>query len=446
MTKQHFLLTTLLLTILIGIQAQDCQLLKKVKGKYVDVKEIVNNNFKQDSNYYIVERKSNESNRFGIINKKGEEIVPTKYENRFYIGDNKYVVTSNSKTNEVWNLSTKTKTKIPFENTGITISEGLLAFEGKDKLWGYCSINGEVVLKPAYYHTNEFENDLAIVTNSNDKYGIVNKNGELVVSYKYDYIGKAGGNLFVACLGKDSLQLEGLIDAKDNLIVPIINKLVCDRKGLIEVMRTDSSSAYYSLDGKKLTDYVYNARFTDLNEYGYMVIEKKEKPIVLDIKAKEFLGYEFTYLETSTYKSGQLPKNLFLFSTKPVNNYDPYQVGIVNIDGTIILKEEFESIQFVPNNKNLVLVSFQQGNKKAYILQTLQGKVIAKDVMESIETGQGNYVFGRKGEKLGAIDISTGKTVIPFIYNEISEVSACKIALLKGKKVVVFDSKMKPLQ
>lgn len=446
---KNILLPTCLVFCFIISNAQDCNFKKKIKLKYDNYKDLLHAvTLKPDTNYYIVEGKSKTINRYGIVDKNANEIVPPIYEDYFYIGDGRKVVGRNAEKeiNDVWDLVTKTKITLPFKKADFHVSEDMIAFEGDGGLWGFCNTKGEIVLKPAYKSVStEFVNGVVIVTNSEEKYGVINKKGEQVIDYKFDYLSPCGKNLYIVCLGKD-LEKYGLIDLKGNTILPMEYKLIAERDGMVEVQNVDLISAYYSLDGKKLTEFVYEPNFVSLNKHGFMVVDKNDKPLILDNKATEYLANKYTYISDNSYNSGTLPKNLFYFATKPMENGRPEIIGLMNLEGKVIFPEQYTSIEILPNRENIFALTKTVNNKVVCTIQTLEGKTISTTGFTIPLATVGNYAFGKNDKGVGAIDLVTGKIVIPFVYEDIEEVNECKIALTKAGKTIYFDQKLNKIQ
>lgn len=447
--KKYFLFISLSFIAFAKTNAQSCEVKKLLKEKYEFYRDIYTvNTFKTDDNYFIVESFSKEINRDGIVDKYGNEIVPPVYENYFYIGDGKYVVGVNKEQgiNDVWDLTTKTKTTLPFKETGFKVSEGLIAFKNDAGLWGFCNLKGEIEIAAAYNMiSNEFINGIAIVVNSQEKYALINKKGEILLDFKYDFIQNLTNNLYTVIVGKEEHQQYGIVNVKGNIIVPIQYKMIADRNGLIEVQQQNLLSAFYNYDGKKVTDFIYTANYQSFDKYGYTILEKKGSPLILDTKGKEFRANQYTYIANSSTNTPEFPENIFLYSTKPAKNGPPKTVGLMNLAGKILYKDEFEKIEFIPNRNDLVLLVKTVGSKGVYTIQDLNGKVICSNAFYLPIGTVGNYAFGRNDKGVGAIDLTTGKVVIPFIYDESESVSACDIALIKDEKTIHFDSKLNKL-
>ena len=125
----------------------------------------------------------------GMVNKKGEYIIPPKYHRVGTFSEGLIALESNGK----WGfVNSQGETVIPFKyEVAGNFNDGLapVAYDkhylnGK---YGYINKKGEVVIPFIYDYARDFEDGLAIIEKA-DKYGVINKNGEEVIPCTYSYI------------------------------------------------------------------------------------------------------------------------------------------------------------------------------------------------------------------------------------------------------------------
>lgn len=89
--------------------------------------------------------------KYGVIDKKGNFIVPAEFENMDNARENKISFSKNGK-------------------------------------WGYMNTKGEVIIEPAYVNARQFFDGMAAVMAQNRKWGFINEKGEIIIELKYDEI------------------------------------------------------------------------------------------------------------------------------------------------------------------------------------------------------------------------------------------------------------------
>ncbi len=182
---------------------------------------------------FIVQIKTDEGYRYGYINKEGKEILQTNYNeiNRITdIKDNEKVYLLVSRNGKNGILENK-KILIPYEYEEIEYNkinklfivqkdgkQGVISIEGKDILeakYDYilCTQNKITTKKDEiiqiydkngekkqsnYENTIETSNENYIITIDNEeKFGVINKEGQVIIKNKYEYIEYAFENYFI---------------------------------------------------------------------------------------------------------------------------------------------------------------------------------------------------------------------------------------------------------
>lgn len=66
-------------------------------------------------------------------------------------------------------------------------SEGMACFKN-DSGWGFINTAGDVIIPPIYKRTYPFRENKAVVVNEDNKFGVIDKVGKVIIDFKYDYI------------------------------------------------------------------------------------------------------------------------------------------------------------------------------------------------------------------------------------------------------------------
>jgi hypothetical protein len=222
--------------------------------------------------------------------------------------------------------------------------EGLAAFcsinaNGEQK-WGFINKSGEIVINPQFNYVSSFSNGLCAVGNDKDKYGYINKDGKIVVNYQFDAV-------------------------SDYKPISIKQFLFIKTTKYFATVRTSDKWGAIDKDGK----YTINPQFQDLS---------------IDTKAGMFL----------------------------VKMNDKY--GWCDEKGKMKINPQFDNAQFFGNYG---LAPVLIGEKWGYIDK--EGKVQINQQFDIALPFFDDIAFISAGEKLGAID-KTGKYTINPQFNGMS--------------------------
>lgn len=108
-----------------------------------------------------------------------------------------------------------TEVKFASKYETFSLDDDVIRVRKKDK-WGFTDTTGKVVCSPKFVFMERFVNGYARVRDEEGNWGIINKNGKLVVPIKYLLLGDLATPNIVA---KTALGF-GIINIKDEVIVP----------------------------------------------------------------------------------------------------------------------------------------------------------------------------------------------------------------------------------
>ncbi|MGF6594629.1 WG repeat-containing protein [Pseudomonas sp. 2835] len=130
------------------------------------------------------------NNRYGMINRKGEQIIPLRFNSRPLI-DKGLVLLNDGDSDKSGLMNTAGKVVLPFEYDAIAynvwggrlVNDGLLtvAKEGK---WGFVDLSGKLVLPYIYDNRGFFRDGQAIVERDGKHYRIDRKGNETPLEYE----------------------------------------------------------------------------------------------------------------------------------------------------------------------------------------------------------------------------------------------------------------------
>lgn len=206
-------------------------------------------------------------NKFGIINDKGQTLIPIKYEYIEFFENNLLLITKNNK-DMLFDFNGKNITKMEYDRINY-FNKDLIQV----KLNGYSGfINplGEEITPPIYYWIDKIKHDLAMVKNETG-YGFLDKKGDVVIPCIYSSV-----RVFDNELIKVSLNGKfGLIDRKGNIVATIQYDSI--KYFNSEVIKVIKDNREYFIDRK-----------------GVEVIEPKDNSFTRDFLGEKFESWKYT--------------------------------------------------------------------------------------------------------------------------------------------------------
>lgn len=157
----------------------------------------------------------NQNGKMGIKRLDGTVVIPPKYDYAATLSDGVFLIGDGGKHSY---FDVGGNPLFPFENrykNYCDFSEGLAAVD-TGKLYGYIDKTGKEVIAPQFRFAEFFCDGVAVVRNNEGLHGVINKQGELLVDYKYIVIGNF--NEGYAPFGDG--QTWGIMDTKGNEILP----------------------------------------------------------------------------------------------------------------------------------------------------------------------------------------------------------------------------------
>lgn len=160
----------------------------------------------------------------------------------------------------------------PIQKAGVFV-EGLARFQNSENLWGFINMNGEIVVKPRYDFVRNFSEGLAYVERynmlTNEKsIGFINQMDVEIIPLSERYTSfsdfKEG---LAACTDKEARNQWGFINKKEDRVIEI-NKLRVDVKTFQGGYAAFYDGSYWGLIDKT-GEIVVNPRFDGLLSYFY---------------------------------------------------------------------------------------------------------------------------------------------------------------------------------
>ena len=284
----------------------------------------------------------------------------------------------------------------------------------------------------------------------NQKYGVIDRNGKVLVNPDYDivYIPNPSKPVFVCYYDYDEQTSEyktKVFDENSSEIFKEYEKVevfvfkdLSSNKIPFEksVLKYKQEGKYGLIDfkGNKITENIYTSLESLEYKEGCFLVEQEGKYGIINLKGNTLVNIEYNEVEADGYYSKE--RNSydagFVVAKK---TEDGYKYGYINSNGNTVLKLEYNQIERVTDiedSKDVYLIALKNG--KAGLLKN--GNYILNHEYEEIEYNKLNKIFlVQKEEKQGVVDIN-GKIVVNVEYDSILFSGNSIIANKDGEKLI----------
>lgn len=327
-------------------------------------------------------------------------------------------------------------------------SDGLAEIRDGDGRTGYINTKGELVIPFMVGNGGRFHNKRAVFI-VDQKYGVIDENGNFIVYPKYDLIYDYKNGY--AVVWDRTTNKKGLLDTDGRLIIPFIMDpdsltVASYSEGIMKVMESDRGiCSFYDTKGKKLFE--KSASFASQFKSGRCVICKDGLYGLIDKKGNDILPCQYKFIPGSFCLWHGCGEYFW------VRCQDGKQI-VVDKNGNKMLDLPSSSC-LTPlifsdnvNNRHVVLVKdVRNSTKGIYIKDVLLDIKTQKVLIEAFEIGEmcgGLFRVRKYNDKnhttrYGYIDIM-GRTVIPFKFSKALNFSD-GFALVTPKKTSNYKPK-----
>lgn len=401
-----------------------------------------------------------DNNKYGVINKNGEIIIESKYDEiqipnpskPLFICKYDYDTEKNQYKIKVLNEKSE---QILYQyviveaielNSGISpipYEKSVLKFVDNNK-YGLIDFNGKVIAKPNYDEINSFDyNEGLLLVKKDNKYGVININGVTVVKEEYDKIESDGyyednetqykKSGFIVGKNKDNSIKYGYINRNAELVLDTkyeqIDRIENPEKNNdIYLIAIENGQAGFYKNKDNIIKHEYEDIEYDKNN-KCLVLQKNSKQGLADFNGNIQIELKYDNIIISgKYVNAQSGDNIevFDYSTKQKINYD-------NVIGLNQTSSEKYSIA-ITDNETFKIIDNENNELKTREYQYL-------------EYIYGDYFITYKNKKFGIIN-SNGDKIVDFKYDSIQKIPNTNLVqavifnknttdLIKDEKVIL---------
>lgn len=396
-----------------------------------------------------------ENNKFGVINKNGEIVVQSKYDEieipnpskplficKYGYNQEKgqyQIKVLNDKSEQIlYQYVIVEAIKLDSGISEIPYEKSVLKYMDKGK-YGLIDFQGNIIVKAKYDEINSFEyNEGLLLVKKDGKYGIININGAIFVKEKYDKIISDGyyqdeqqyrDSGFIVGIGSDNNYKYGYIDRQGKQIL----KEKFEQLGRLEISGNDIYIVAFE-NGKaglyKNKDIVLKEEFEDIGYDKYnncLVLQKDSKQGISDLNGNIKIDIKYDNI----YISG---KYLNAQKENQIDIYDYRTNQIINLENIVGLN------QTINDNYSIAITSDEK-----FKIWDISKNELKENQYEYLEYIYDDYFITFKNGKFGVID-ADGNKIIDFKYDSIQKISDTKLlqAIDYDKNIItiIYDGRI----
>ena len=283
------------------------------------------------------------------------------------------------------------------------------------------------------------------VVKENNQYGVINAQGNKIIETKYENVKIPNPEkaVFICYEGENARVInengEEIFKEYDNIEPLRLKNVLSDLMYEKSVLKYSKNGKYgiIDLNGKKITNAVYEEIDTLQFKEGELLVKKDGKYGVINIKGATLVKTQYDKIEVDKfYQEGNSYKKAGYIVSKTTE--EGYRYGYVNLEGKEIIETKYNDLYRVMdiNSEDVYIICAENGK---YGLLKNDKQIIENEYQSLVYNESNNTITALKGKKYGVLSI-TGKTIIPFEYKQIDTTGDYIYATTNDENVKVFDS------
>lgn len=285
----------------------------------------------------------------------------------------------------------------------------------------------------------------------NNKYGVIDKTGKVIVPPYYDevQIPNPSKPVFICMYDydteKNQYKIKVFNDKSEQILYQyIIVEAINLNSGLSAIPYEKSVLKYKDKDKYGLIDFdgkvIVKAKYDEIQSFDYneglLLVKKNGKFGIVNINGVTVVDEKYDKIESDAYyeEGSNYRKSGYIVAKK---NGDSYKYGFINCKGTKLLDTKYEQIGRINNtdkNDDVYLVVFENG--KAGFYQNNK-RIIKNDYDDIGYDENNNCLILEKDGKQGLSDMN-GNVTIDIKYDNIY-ISGKYINAQNGSDIEIFD-------
>ena len=273
------------------------------------------------------------------------------------------------------------------------------------------------------YEITNIEKYNYVKYSENEKYGIIDKDGNTIIEAKYKniIIPNPEKDIFICYTDEKSIVLnsknETVFD-EYNKVEPIklknIASILCYEKTVLKY-ELDGKYGLISYDGKQITSNLYNTIENLQSTEGKLAVSKDNKYGIININGEVIVDTKYDKISTDNYYSDDKKYVEAGFIVSNTTN-DGYRYGYIDYKGNNVLNVEYNNIIRITKEKEIYLIASKNGQYGLY----KGNKQLIKPEYQSIFYADNGGIILEKNGQFGIANLR-GEIKVNPKYSEIED-------------------------
>ena len=283
------------------------------------------------------------------------------------------------------------------------------------------------------------------IVKEDNKYGIIDTQGEKVIEAKYEdiKIPNPEKEIFICYENGETKVLndtgEEIFTNYENIEPLRLKNISSDlmyEKSVLKYCK-DGKFGIIDFNGKKLTKAIYDEIDTLQFKEGELLVKKDGKYGIIHIKGTTLVKTNYDKIETDKFyeEENGYKKSGYIVSKITEQGY---RYGYVDLKGKEIVETKYNDLYRIAeiNSEDIYIICAENGK---YGLIKNSKKIIENEYQALTYTESNNTIIALKGKKYGVLS-TDGKILVPFEYKQIDITGEYIYATTNDENIKIFDS------
>lgn len=283
------------------------------------------------------------------------------------------------------------------------------------------------------------------VVKENNQYGVIDTQGNKIIETKYENVKIPNPEkaVFICYEGENAKAInekgEEIFTEYENIEPLRLKNILSDLMYEKSVLKYSKDGKYgiIDLDGKKVTNAIYEEIDTLQFKEGELLVKKDGKYGVINIKGATLVKAQYDKIEVDKYyEEGNAYKKAGYIVSQTTE--EGYRYGYVNLEGKEIIETKYNDLYRIMeiDSDDVYIICAENGK---YGLLKNDKQIIDNGYQSLAYNESNNIITALKGKKYGILSI-TGETIVPFEYKQIDITGDYIYARTTDENVKIFDS------
>ncbi|MCL2859989.1 MAG: WG repeat-containing protein [Oscillospiraceae bacterium] len=288
---------------------------------------------------------------------------------------------------------------------------------------------------------------------SNNKFGVLDKNGKVVIDATYSdiiipnpekdvfFVSSSGedtktGDINYIIINKNNEKIfQNFTDVEPLLLVGVNDAYPYEK----QVLKYEEDGKYglVSYDGKIVTKAIYDELTCMEYKEGEFLVKKSDKYGVINVSGKSKIDTKYDVIMSDQFSTDDNGYDDSGYIVAIETNKDIFY-GYVNSKGKLLTKIEYDDIKRIieiKDKNNAYLIALKSG--KYGVVQN-DKEIISFNYQDIQYDEDSNLLIVKRNSNYGVLDMS-GRTILPINYTSVDIEGIYIIATQKDKSKVKFD-------